>query len=493
MPHTSRNRNIHGSSRAGAASRWSLDVLWLSIILLAGVALRVREALRTPMWFDEVYTWWASRGGPAEALVVSMKDVHPPLHFFLLGAWGAMGDSTLWLRSQSILFGTVALLVTFLMTREMFGRGAAFLATAALAIHPTHVHFSQEVRSYALLWMLLPATWWFTWRWVAHGRPRDAALYVVCAAAALYTHYFAGIILAFSSAWALFALITRPKRLLVWVAWNAGVAAVFAPQALILRDQIARLADSHWIQPPSLRALADWPRHMAYSALYLVPAFAVAALVPLLRPGRRAAAALLWLVAIVPPVLLWWLTTRGAHLYTERYMFYGLPAAAALAAAGIVSLPRAVLRWGAAAVLLLFGARALWLTPAHEEALWLEEAAYALRADLQPGDVVFTADTHSLLFMQQLFPRAARYRLIWPDGDVPYYEGAAVIPDSVVTDPAEFSAHTGRWWAMHTRHGGRHNERLMHDFRARAAETERTIGSVTVWGPAGGSPPEPAP
>ena len=39
-------------------------------------------------------------------------------------------------------------------TRDTFGRSAALLAALLLTLHRTHIHMSQEVRMYALLWML---------------------------------------------------------------------------------------------------------------------------------------------------------------------------------------------------------------------------------------------------------------------------------------------------------------------------------------------------
>jgi hypothetical protein len=163
-------------------------------------------------------------------------------------------------------------------------------------------------------------------------------------------------------------------------------------------------------------------------------------------------------------------------------MFYMLPAAAALAAAGIAGLPHTALRWGIAVILLTFGARSMLLQPPHKEAIWLQEAAAHVASQAQPGDVVFIADTHTLLFMQHHAPALARYRLVWQEPELPYFEGAAVIPDSLIADPEMLDTYAGRAWGMHTRHGGQSTEAIVRR-HWESMDAERTFGIVTVWGP----------
>ena len=472
------------AAATGANAHWQrLDALWLGLLLVAAVALRVREAIRAPMWFDEIYTWWVARGGPFEAIGIAARDVHPPLHFVLLGTWGLAGDATLWLRSLSILFGLAAIVITFLMTRDMFGRGAAFIAAALLVIHPMHIYFSQEVRSYALLWILLPSAWWFMWRWVRYDRRRDAVLYAVSAVLALYTHYFAGFVLALGGAWGLAVLLREPKRLSQWLAWNGVVVLAFAPQVPTLLAQIERQSGAHWMSGTSPRALIDWTRHVSFSALYMVPVIAGAAALPLLRSRQRHTAILLVLLAAVPPLVLWWLTTRGAHLYAERYMYYMLPAATALVGAGIAGLPHRVLQWAPALLLIAFGVRAVSLRPPMPESTNLKSALERIEASAQRGDTIFAADVHSLFFVMHYAPGFASVKLVRAEEALHYYDGAAVVPFDARVDHERFDGHRGRWWALHTHHGGDSGERAVEQFRRDARRATQTYGETTLWGP----------
>ena len=82
-----------------------LDPVLLVLLVLAAI-LRVREAVRTPLWYDELYSHAAVQGSFAEAMRLSRADVHPPLHFALSWGWRVFGESDLAVRSLSLLFGT---------------------------------------------------------------------------------------------------------------------------------------------------------------------------------------------------------------------------------------------------------------------------------------------------------------------------------------------------------------------------------------------------
>lgn len=476
-----------------------VDWAVLAAILLAATALRVWEAGRAPMWFDEIYTTWAARGGFAHVLATLAGDVHPPLHTLLVAAWVAIGgESTPWLRSLSLLFGIATIFVVFLLGRAMFGRTAGFVAAAMLALHPVHVYFSQEARVYALFWLELLAAWWLGWRWLADGRARHGAGYVVAAVLALYTHYLSGLLIAFAAAGGLVLAWTGPggrRRALAWIGLHLAVAALFLPQVPVFLAQNARLSADHWSGPANARDLRDWLRHASGGGWYLVPSFAALVALAFARPAsRRPAAFLLWL-GFGPVLLAFWLSTRGAHLFTERYMYYAIPLLLVAAAAGLANAAAALRErpapvrlapWLLLAALLALEVRGTLRRAPIEESTALAQAAALLRADARPGDVVFCADSHALAFLEHYLPRPATIRLLWLEERFPYYEGALIIPDSLRVGREAFDATRApgsRWWGVRVRHGGRNGPETAALFDSAAAGRSRRFGAVTLWGP----------
>jgi 4-amino-4-deoxy-L-arabinose transferase-like glycosyltransferase len=129
----------------------------------------------------------------------------------------------------------------------MFGGPAALIAMAFLALHRTHIAFSIESRSYALLMLALTVALWAGWRWIEAGRRAHAITFVVAAAAALYTHYLAGVALGLA---ALAGLSLAGPRRRGWILLHVAVAVLFAPQVPVLAAQAARLGGDTWVPQP---------------------------------------------------------------------------------------------------------------------------------------------------------------------------------------------------------------------------------------------------
>jgi hypothetical protein len=433
-------------------------------------------------------------------------DVHPPLHFLLVWAWRALvGECQTWQKLLSVALGLATLLALHGFARDAFGRRVALLAAALFAIHPMAVYFGQEVRGYALLWPALLSVTWLAWRWLERGRHRDGAAFVAAATVALYTHYIAGLVLAFGAAWGLVALRGDRRRLVVWIGLHAAIAALFAPQLPTFVAQMAR-AREHWAGPATPAELLDLARHLAFGASYLVPVVAALALAPLLHPRPRIAAAYLWWMSLGPILASWALSAGGVSPFIERYYFFTLAAWMALAAAGalgIVGLEsqattdaagtapesstavgpgRRALHAAVALLLLGFDARALMLHRPLPEAAAMKRVAEWLLPRLSPGDVVFCADTHSLLFLRHHYPDRVDAVLLMTRPRLPYYEADAFIPAAWRGTPDSLVRAAGAGgWGVRVRSGlapGIEAERRLTEA---AGSPVRMDDGVAVW------------
>ncbi len=459
---------------------------WLALaaVLALATGLRVWEAVRTPLWFDEIFTLMVARLDVSGLLAALANDMHPPLHYLLEHLWIRFGgEGELWLKSLSILIGVATVAALYGLVAEAFGRGAGLFAALLLAVHRTHVYYSQEARSYALLWLWYVLAAWMAWRWTERGRPRDAALFVLTAAAALYTHYQAGLVLAGLGVWGAAALARTPRKLGGWLALNAAVVLLFLPQLGTFLSQWHRLSAEYWVSPVSPAMFLDVLRIYSFGVVLAVPLMAGLALLPLVLPGHRRAAALVWMASLVPMMLAYVLAARGAHVYTDRYMMFVLPGWCALASAGLAALgARWVwLRRGLGAALLLVAVRTLATHLPNIEAVELARAEQWLRPRVQAGDVVAFADGHAWFFFRHHAPSLGRQILVLPTPHMPYYEGALFVPDSArVTVAAWDSLTVGRrWFGVRARHGGI-DSRPAFERMVRGARAIEGFGPVTV-------------
>uniref|UniRef100_A0A832I0E4 Glycosyltransferase RgtA/B/C/D-like domain-containing protein n=1 Tax=Eiseniibacteriota bacterium TaxID=2212470 RepID=A0A832I0E4_UNCEI len=477
-------------ARAGRAG----FVVAAAAVLVAAAAIRLAAARSGPLWFDEIYTLWVARRAPAELLATVAGDIHPPLHYLLVAAWRALGgESDLWIKSLSVAFGVATVGVTAALGRALFGPAPALYAAALLAVHRVHVGFSQESRSYALLYLLLAAAAWAAWRWLAEARPRHAALYVLCGAAALWTHYLAGAVLAALAVWGLVAP-GAPARRARWLGLHVAIAALFAPQAPTLLDQMRRVQADRWVPPAGFVNLADVARQLAFGATYLIAPLGALALAPLVAPQRRRAATLLWVTGLLPVLVLWVLAQRGAGMFVERYMYFGLPAWCLLVAAGLDGRAWRPARLAAAALLLALAVRSLLLWGGQPEAKRLAQAARHMRDLVAAGETVVHADAHSFAFFRHYAPDAGRHLLLMTGAPLAYYEGDLVIPSADRVDSAAWRAAIaggGRWWGFYSRYAYAPAARAAAAIEAAADTAVLRTDRIVVW--RGGSITPPAP
>jgi hypothetical protein len=255
----------------------------LSGLILAGLALRLVALDRESFWLDE-----AGRAAIADLpllaipAAVGVVELSPPLYHFVLHGWTRLldsGDGAI--RLLSVLLGTAAIPLTYVLARELVCRRAALLAALFATVSPFYVAYAREAAMYTLLLVLaLLCTLGFV-RWLgpvlagpaptgapsapsgraaAASHPRGAlALYGMAALLALYTHYYALFLLAAQNAvvgWLAWRRVLDPRALRAWVLVQCLLALALVPWLPILWRQAGLAASvGDWAAPDPLTAL----------------------------------------------------------------------------------------------------------------------------------------------------------------------------------------------------------------------------------------------
>lgn len=445
-------RIVYAGRMLAPGARWPrmLDRLPVPAMLVLALVLRLREALRTPLWFDELHTLEAAGRPWPDFLRIVRADVHPPLPALLARGWRVFGDTDLAVRSYSILFALTALGIGYLLARRLFGRPSALLALLLVALHPGHVYLSEEARSYPLLFLALTLAWWSAWRWCEDDRRGDAVAFVLASALALWTHYLAGVLLAILATWGVVRLARTPQRLAAWLGLQAAVLVLFAPLLPLFVMQFHRLETEHWLPPPGLSGLLHTVRTLAFGRPRLMIPLIALALVPLFATRTRRAAGFVATIGPLAVIVCWMLGMLGIRVFFTKYMLFAVAPLLMLVAAGVMRLPGRVLRATVATGLAGFAALQLAHTPPYAEAASLGMVRERLAGRVQPGDLMFHSDAHVWLFGRRYFP-AARHRLLSMGQPMPYYDGRSVTPDSALGESSEMrdaGAQGRRWWAL---------------------------------------------
>jgi len=158
-------------------------------VAAASLAGRLWLLGRRPLWFDEIFTVWASRRSLPDLLSVLRRDSGPPLFYVLEKPFVLAGETL-------VSSDAVARLLPFLATLGLFAgaftlpRGPARARFVLLvAVFPLIVLYSAEARAYALL--ALFAFLLFLLALIVPERPGRLVAIGLLTAAALYTHYLA--------------------------------------------------------------------------------------------------------------------------------------------------------------------------------------------------------------------------------------------------------------------------------------------------------------
>lgn len=241
---------------------------WLLPVLLLAALTRYYDLTAAAIWGDEGSSLLLSQYSLAQIWFHAAHDVHPPLYFMLLHGWTELfGDGIFSVRHFSALPGMLSVVLGMWLVGLIATRRAAILAGVLLALLPTAVRYSQEVRMYALLGALLLGATLALVYWVREpGRRRYLLIYTLLMSLGFYTHYFTAFcVLAHWLYLAGLGKDARTGRRLVarpdWWLANSAIVLLFLPWLPELLDLLQHLdelkanGDVGWEPPVTLASL----------------------------------------------------------------------------------------------------------------------------------------------------------------------------------------------------------------------------------------------
>jgi mannosyltransferase len=213
------------STQAASSARADRLPAWwpLALLMLVAAALRFSTLDLQSFWYDEAFTpvnvlhpsLWATLRS------VAHTENTPPLWYVL--AWADVrlfGAGEVALRWPSALVGTLTVPVAWAVGRELTGRRATAIATAALVtFNPLLVWYSQEARAYGLFVLIAALAMLCFLRALAVPSRGRMAAFALTGVLALLSHYFA-----------VFLLVP----MLLWLLWQPRSRRRTLPVAIVL-------------------------------------------------------------------------------------------------------------------------------------------------------------------------------------------------------------------------------------------------------------------
>jgi 4-amino-4-deoxy-L-arabinose transferase-like glycosyltransferase len=185
----------------------------LSLILLAGAALRFYHLETPSLWWDEILVpLTASHGIDYILDFCRSAEMHPPLFYLVSKAALVIGPSDFSLRLLPAVLGIGSIYLLYRVVRAFTGENTALMAAAILSVNGLHLLLSREIRPYTLQLVLLLMALRLLARLVEDGRWRDLVGLCLVNAGLFWLHYFTfHMVAAQGAAMALCLWLHRPR------------------------------------------------------------------------------------------------------------------------------------------------------------------------------------------------------------------------------------------------------------------------------------------
>lgn len=187
----------------------------LCFIVLAGAGLRLYRLDYQSLWNDELFTWkcsaserWNEDGHIAwerglgrsleKTIDTAIYDIHPPGYLVLMYyVTKYFGDSEFVLRFPSALFGTITIIVIYLLGVRLYSHREGLIAASLMSFLWCPIYFSQEARTYSMLLCSTLASVYF-WMNILKELNKTGTIskilvvigYIVASSISCWLHYF---------------------------------------------------------------------------------------------------------------------------------------------------------------------------------------------------------------------------------------------------------------------------------------------------------------
>jgi len=167
-----------------------LIFITLGSILILGFVLRSYNLSYQSIWLDEAFSIYYSQQELMN--IISLRDPSPPLYYTLLHFWIKFsGISESGVRLLSVIFGTASIFIIYLLGTCILNKEAGIFSAILLAFSPLHIYYSQEARTYSLLFLLTLLSMYFYCKFDKNASKWNLFGYFISTVLLLYSHFYA--------------------------------------------------------------------------------------------------------------------------------------------------------------------------------------------------------------------------------------------------------------------------------------------------------------
>lgn len=253
-----------------------IDITFLIVALVVFVTIALFNITNASIWFDEAFSAYLIQFNYLDIALFTATDVHPPMYYWVLKAWTDLfGTGELGLRSLSLFFAAATIIVTYFLTRRLFGRKVAAVALLFLAFSPMLIRYADEARMYTMAsFIVMSATFALVKAVEAKSQKRWWVLYGVLVSFGMWTHYFTALIWLAHWVWRAWTTYAKGNTFKTWwksffskgwvLAYSIAVA-LYLPWLYFMVKQLGVVqASGFWIGPVSVNTPTNYLSNAFY-------------------------------------------------------------------------------------------------------------------------------------------------------------------------------------------------------------------------------------
>lgn len=221
----------------------SRSVFYVLAIVLTAFLLRVFMLGSQSLWLDEAIIYSQTKAASVAEVYSNVMHqeghIGPLYHILNYLSCRAFGYSEWAMRLPSAIYGTLSVLLIYLIARSLWNDKVALLSCLFLAISPLHVWYSQEARMYSLWVMLTLATILVFIKMLDKKSPYLWLLLTLCVSLSFWT-YLNSVFVCLGLG--LYLLISSGKHKLRWPAYALSIfvaGATYLPGIMALLNKPA--------------------------------------------------------------------------------------------------------------------------------------------------------------------------------------------------------------------------------------------------------------
>jgi uncharacterized membrane protein len=166
------------------------------LIIAIAAALRFYLLGAKIFWFDECVGVEIARLDWFNFVrILWRREANMALYYVFLRPWLHLGDTPVFIRSLSVIFGLATIPALYLLGRRLFDSRTGIIATVLLALNAYHIRYSQEARSYALTVLLCVLSSLFFVESLENPSRRARLGHILTSSLAVYAHFFATLLI----------------------------------------------------------------------------------------------------------------------------------------------------------------------------------------------------------------------------------------------------------------------------------------------------------